>query len=546
MVTNDITLDGDIRLAGPLAQLVQTHTGTSTIINTTLGVKGKLLVDQDSKIPSLYRYGYMSSPVNSGINNYTIESVLKDGTDIDKPKDITFVSGFDGSFTTTGISLADYWIYTYAPASTGRADWVQTFKSGTINRGEGYIFKGPGRVQNYTFSGTPNDGDFNTTLPIGAGENYLIGNPFPSAMNTKKFIQDNLDHTTGTLYLWEHKESALGEGNGIDGHVFGGYIGGYATINLTTGVAADTPSDGTSGLGSESYTEPLPYIAIGQGFFIEGDKAIGAPIIFNNSQRAYVTEGSESVFFRGTKKSSKTVSSKVSTTNLLPVIKLGFEYKNTDETLIHHQIAISFQETNSFGFDKGYDSKVYETGNTDIYWKFPTDDNKYVIAGVQAISNELEVPLELTMNYTGEVNLMVDQIQNVSRDIYITDKLTGTSYNVKNKKTTLTLDKGVYTDRFVLSFTENKALSVEDDILSAETSIYADNKNNNIVISKNTEVEIKKVELFDILGKKVALWKIKEQKSTYQLDIKKQLPTGIYIVKMNTNKGDSNKKVVIE
>ncbi|MCL7765393.1 hypothetical protein MPF19_18385, partial [Polaribacter sp. Z014] len=425
VVTNDITLDGDIRLAGTLAQLVQTHTGTSTITSSVSGTMGNLLVDQNSEIPSLYRYGYMSSPVNSGVNNYTIEDVLKDGTDPSNPKDITFVGGYDGA-TTDPISLADHWIYTYAPGSDGRSNWVHQYKSGTIARGDGFIFKGPGRKQNYTFVGTPNDGDFSSTKSIAAGDSYLIGNPFPSAMNTMKFIQDNFAHTTGTLYFWEHHESILGEGSGIDGHIFGGYIGGYATINYVTGVAADKIADisindnnGTSGLGSQTYKEPEPYIAIGQGFFIEGDKAGGAPIVFNNSQRAYVTEGDQSVFFKTSKKSSKTVSNN----NLLPIIKVGFEYKNTEETLLHHQIAVSFQETNSFDFDKGYDSKVYGTANTDIYWKFPSDDNKYVIAGVQEISNELEVPLELTMENTGEVHLMVDQIQNVSRDIYITDKL---------------------------------------------------------------------------------------------------------------------------
>ncbi|UWD31341.1 T9SS type A sorting domain-containing protein [Polaribacter sejongensis] len=551
VVTNDITLDGDIRLAGTLAQLVQTHTGTSTITSSVSGTMGNLLVDQNSEIPSLYRYGYMSSPVNSGVNNYTIEGVLRDGTAPSNPKEITFIDGYDGSFTSTGISLADYWIYTYAPGSDGRSDWAHQYKSGTINRGEGYIFKGPGRAQNYTFSGTPNDGDFSTTSKIASGESYLIGNPYPSAMNTKKFIQDNLANTTGTLYFWEHHESVLGEGDGIAGHVFGGYIGGYATINFVTGVAADrienlsiNNDSGTSGLGDQEYKEPLPYIAMGQGFFIEGDAVIETPqaVNFNNSQRAYVTEGDESVFFKTSKKSSKTAS----TTNLLPIIKLGFEYKNTEETLLHHQIAVSFQGTNSFDFDKGYDSQVYQIGNTDIYWKFPNDDNNYVIAGVQGISNELEVPLELVMDYSGQVNLMVDEIQNVSRDIYITDKLTGTSYDVKNEKITLTLEKGVYTDRFVLNFTENAALSVDDEILATSTNIYADNENNNIVVSKDGDVEINKVEMFDILGKKVSVWEIKEQKNTYQLEIKKQIPTGIYIVKMNTNKGETNKKVIIE
>ncbi|WP_282071465.1 PA14 domain-containing protein [Polaribacter atrinae] len=550
VVTNDITLDGDIRLAGTLAQLVQTHTGASTITSTIVGTMGNLLVDQNSEIPSLYRYGYMSSPVNSGTNIYTIEDVLKDGTDPTTPKDITFVPGYDGSFdetNTLAISLADYWIYTYSPESNGRTNWAHQYKDGEINSGDGFIFKGPGKLpgQNYTFVGTPNDGKFETFNTLGAGEDYLIGNPFPSAMNAKKFINDNLNETTGTLYFWEHKESAIGEGQGIDGHIFGGYIGGYATLNLSGGVAANSivsnNNNGTSGTESTtSYTTPLPYIAIGQGFFIEG--SAGGTIEFNNSQRAYVTEGTESVFFKTSEQASKSKT----TSNALPFIKLGFEYYNEDNLFLHHQIGISFQATNSFAFNKGYDSEAYETGKTDMYWKFPNDDKNYVIAGVQEISNELEVPLEVIVNYSGQVNIMVDETENVTRDIYITDKLTGTSYDLTSDKITLTLDKGKYTDRFVLNFSESSVLGLDDDLLATFTNIYADNDNNNIVISKSQEIEIQKVELFDILGKKVSIWNIKEQKDTYRLDIKKQIPTGIYIVKMNTNKGETNKKVVIE
>ncbi|MCL7765514.1 hypothetical protein MPF19_19020, partial [Polaribacter sp. Z014] len=368
--------------------------------------------------------------------------------------------------------------YTYSPATNGRSNWEHQYDNLPINRGDGYIFKGPGKVdgQNYTFTGTPNDGDFDTALPIGAGQDYLIGNPFPSAMNARKFIEDNFNQTTATLYFWEHKESALGEGNGIDGHIFGGYIGGYATINLAGAVAADAPANtsnnnsGTSGLTSSTpYTTPLPYIAIGQGFFIQGDPTTGGAINFNNSQRAYVTEGAKSVFFKSSKKTSTSKTS----SNLLPLIKLGFEYKNEKDLFIHHQIGISFLESNSFAFDKGYDSEIYEAGKTDMYWKFPNTNKKYVIAGVQEISDNLEVPLEITMGSSGTIDVMADEIKNVSNTLFITDKLTGTSYHITDGKITLTLEKGTYTDRFVLAFKEATVLGLDEDTLTADTNIYA-------------------------------------------------------------------------
>ncbi|WP_165731889.1 T9SS type A sorting domain-containing protein [Polaribacter sp. 20A6] len=662
VVTDGIELDGEIRLSGSLAQLVQTHESESSVVGN-----GQLFVDQNSEVPSIYRYNYMSSPVTSlNADTYTLETVLRDGTDLNNPKAINFVSGYDGAFTGTGISLADYWVYTYAPASNGRANWAHKYKNGTIKKGEGYTFKGPGRNQNYTFVGTPNDGEFNTTQ-INAGESYLIGNPFPSALNARKFLTDNSE-TISTLYFWQHVAET--EASGTAGHNFGGYIGGYAAQNIsmatkvktgetspvnyileaegateTTGLISDIlnlissvvnlnsrdyikfsniprgvetlkinyaslltksfnikidnidkgnftfPSTGLfynditfnicipagsditftatndSGVlymnnltfidddgliscspdsgGSEYenlYKTPEPYIAIGQGFFVEG---IGTgQIKFNNSQREYKTEGDgTSIFLKTNKKTAVKTA-----TNNLPILKLGMNYSNDEGSNLHRQIGVSFNQANSFGYEKGYDSEMYDVNPTDFYWKFPNDANSYVISGVQEISDALEVPLEVIVSENSIITIGIDEINNINKNVYIKDKLTGQTQKINDVSAAYQLEAGTYTERFVLAFeaAEDTVLGVEEDIFTGKTSVYADNDNNNIVISKNQEVNIQKVELFDILGKKVSTWNINEQKPTYQLDIKKQIITGVYIVKMNTDKGIMSKKVVIE
>ncbi|MGJ8760827.1 MAG: T9SS type A sorting domain-containing protein [Polaribacter sp.] len=665
VVTNDIELNGNIRLSGT-SQLVQTHTSLSTVSGS-----GLLFVDQKSEVPSKYRYNYMSSPVTTlGENTYTLETVLRNGTITNTPKEITYVSGYDGAVNGTDISLADYWVYTYAAGSNGRSNWEHKYKDGAINKGDGYIFKGPGQEQNYTFVGTPNDGEFNTINEINPGQSYLIGNPFPSAMNARKFIEDNEDSITGTLYFWQHVGED--EDEGTAGHNFAGYIGGYATQNKTMGTAANATSqnepvnytleaedalegdgfeisipmigfsvvslnnedhitfpnisrgvdslrityasfydktlkikinnvdrgeitfpntgllykelkialcmeagsnvtltsstDGHSifvdkivfkdedgqiscapSTGGEEYADkyktPEPYIAVGQGFFIEGNTTNGK-IVFNNSQREYITkESGESVFFKSEKKTTEKSS------NLgLPILKLGMNYSNTLGNNLHRQIGISFNQTNSFEYEKGYDSEIYDINPTDFYWKFPNNTSSYVIAGVQQISNELEVPLEVVVNQNSVITINIDEIENINQDIYIKDKLTGKTQKINDASATYQLKKGTYTDRFVLAFitAQDAVLSIENELLSTYTNVYADNKNNQIVISKNNDVEINNIALFNILGKKVILWDIKEQKSDYQLDIYKQLPTGVYIVKMDTNKGITSKKVVIE
>jgi hypothetical protein len=76
---------------------------------------------------------------------------------------------------------------------------------------------------------------------------------------------------------------------------------------------------------SYNYTEPKPYIPIGQGFFVEGDANDGGTIVFNNSQREYKKEGSESVFFKTSSK--KPHANSISNTS---VIKLGMDFNDSD------------------------------------------------------------------------------------------------------------------------------------------------------------------------------------------------------------------------
>ena len=555
VVTNEIIIkdtNDEIRLISSdntnKAQLIQTHKTASKVTGN-----GKLLVDQNSTVPSKYRYNYLSSPVHTlNATTFTIEDVLKDGTiptsATSTITDINFVSGYDGN-TTSPISIADHWIYTYATGSNGRSGWSHKYKSETISQTDGFTFKGPGAAQNYTFVGTPKDGELTTT--INAGDSYLVGNPYASAMSSKKFIQDNLDVTNGSLYFWEHvgEESSS---NGSEGHNYGGYVGGYAVRNLSGGVAANSVVDnnnsnnGTPTLGGGSYTEPKAFIAIGQGFFIQGDDVLSGPIVFNNSQREYVQEGANSYFFKSENKKS---AAKTSLTNTLPIIKLGMSYTNDNNFNLHRQLAISFKDNNSFDFDKGYDTEIYDVGTTDIYWKFPNSDEKYVITGVQSISEELEIPLELVISKDGQVTISIDEWNAIDRNVYIIDKLTSTSYLLNDESIVLTLAKGTYTDRFVLAFSEttkSQVLGIEDAILENNVSIYLDNNSKELVIDNNSNLELKKVTLFNLLGQKAAEWNTIET-NTIQNRLKiNTISESIYIVNIATEKGNISKKILVK
>jgi len=408
----------------------------------------------------------------------------------------------------------------------------------------------------------------------------------------KEFIEDNTDAITGVLYFWEHVSEL--NATGTAGHNFAGYIGGYATRTIATGVSAinaarnsgpvdidieavsfraipssveglriryraanaidlevrengnllldaqgatvavfELPASGgfteftinacvvaggdisllnlssnaieidylnifdadgvvacapnVGAPGDFTYTEPAPYIPIGQGFFVGAD-ADGGTITFDNSQREYITEGAgQSVFL----KSDAKTAAKSTRNNFtdLPVIKLGMSFKDTfDNNDYHRQIAISFSPFQSFAYDKGYDAEMFDIGATDFYWKFPELDNKFIITGVGTIENSLEVPLEIVMGYSGGVSIMIDEMKNVDQQVYINDKVTGVSYELIGGVANLNLEQGTYTDRFVLAFTPNEVLAT-DGILNAFTNMYLDNLNRNVVVNKTQDID---------------------------------------------------------
>ena len=168
-------------------------------------------------------------------------------------KNVTFTSsGYNG--ITSPLTIADYWIWKYANLESDNYSlWQHARSTSTIQVGEGFTMKGPGSglvssEQNYELEGKPNNGDIDLT--INAGNDYLVGNPYPSAIDAHEFILDNgntiagTGATTGTLYFWEH----WGGGS----HNLAEYQGGYATYTLSGGVPAaamgtNDPDVGTGG-----------------------------------------------------------------------------------------------------------------------------------------------------------------------------------------------------------------------------------------------------------------------------------------------------------
>lgn len=528
-ITHYLKLDGKIDLDGD-SQLVQI--GYSDFDPTSSGTLEK---DQQGTY-NLFTYNHWSSPVGtsnntSNNNDYTIANTLKDGTDPDNLQNISFIGGYNGT-NGSPIGIADYWIWKYSNDNGTYTQWQHARSTGTILAGEGYTMKGvdgslgsESSEQNYAFVGKPNSGVI--TLPIAAGNSYLIGNPYPSAIDATSFINDNTG-TTGVIYIWQH----WGGGS----HSLGQYQGGYATYSLSGGVAATSHPD-VSGTGSGTKI-PENYIPVSQGFFVEGG-ATNSTIRFRNTQRVLVKEApGESVFIRQSQ--NRDINDGPQSSDKRLKLRLGLISPQNYKA----QLLVTVDSNATMGVDWGYDALEFGSYPENMYWII--EDGKYTIQGINEITKTTILPIGLHTVETGISSFKIDALNNAPNDmeLYIHDKETDVYHNLKLGQFDIFLNAGHYLDRFEITFSNTPILS-NDDIVSTSINTYYNNANNTLVINNPESKNIDSVRLINILGQDVFAAKSIKVTNYTELNINK-LSTGVYTIKLESEGYTLTKKVIVE
>ena len=516
-----LKLDGFIDLEGE-SQLIQGEESTLDPIS-----KGKIERDQQGTADT-YTYNYWSSPVtlqNSTSNNFAISDVIRDGTDPNNPVAINFISsGHDGS-PTNPIGIADHWIWKYANLiSDDYSSWQHVRQTSTLNAGEGFTMKGPGTGsiitdQNYVFSGKPNNGDIDLT--INAGNDYLVGNPYPSAIDANEFISDNTN-TSGTLYFWEH----WGGGS----HIRKEYQGGYAIYNLSGGVPALAPDPDVAQIGVGTKT-PSQYIPVGQGFFVTGIS--NGSINFENDQRIFVKEaGSNSLFIRSSNTTSNSQTNELEADDRMK-FRIGFNSGYSMQ--LHRQLLLTIDENTTTDVDWAYDAILNEDQIDDMFWMINND--KYIIQGSNNSDVTAVYPIGIKVNEDGLNSITIDELKNVPEDIniYVHDIDLGLYHDLRVEDYEVFLNAGEYLNRFEITFDNtNNTLSIDDEINENLDILYSNDKEKIILINPNL-IAIQSIELFNIVGQSIHTIKniSGSDYSEYNVD---NLSTGTYIIKLRTAK----------
>ncbi|MFV7233950.1 T9SS sorting signal type C domain-containing protein [Flavobacterium sp. ZB4R12] len=379
-------------------------------------------------------------------------------------------------------------------------NWKQESAATVMSKGIGYIVRGPQNYDSVTaadfpavFVGVPNNGAFSLT-GISADKLYLIGNPYPSALDADKFLTDNSSVLDGTLYFWTHNTAiqlATNITNGSAGSGTYAYTSDdYASYNLTGGVGTTAISGGTV---------PSGKIASGQAFFTSSKLApTGSSVVFNNTMRVGVggITGDNSQFFKMTK-SSKTISA-------IEKHRIWLNLTNTQGAF--KQMLVGYVSNATNGYDNAFDGESFDGNQFVDFYSVNQDKNLTIQGRALPFDEKDEVPLGYTSTIEGAFSIAIDQVDGllVSQDIFIEDKNTNVINNLKQGAYNFSTEAGTFNDRFVLRYINtitNKTL-VTGDFETLDNTVLVSNKNKQIKINSSVEA-INKVQVYDLSGKSV-------------------------------------------
>ncbi|WP_418602334.1 LamG-like jellyroll fold domain-containing protein [Hwangdonia sp.] len=538
-----LELNGTLDLEGD-SQLIQTQ--HSDLVTSAVG---KILRRQEGT-SSLYRYNYWASPVGAigattlSNNNATTNNTNNSAYTLNTLKD---EMGINFSFTSSHHEvgkISTYWLYTYINGLT-YWDWAVLDTNTPIEPGVGYTQKGTGNAgleQQYTFDGKPNNGTIlvNVTDKGGAGSEpsvskteYLLGNPYPSALDIHKFIDDNAGVIDGTLQLWQQWAG--------NSHQLRDYEGGYAQVNKTGSIRAYqfVGIEGATNGSQDGTLTPSRYLPVGQGFITE---IVGnGNVEFNNSQRVFIKESDAdgtynngSSFFKNgnDKTKNKDASAKNNEQNEFKKIRLELNAVSGPAT--RRELLLGFSNTTTDGFDYGYEAECTDSNNNDLNLDF--EGKNMNIQAYSDITDDKIVALNFKSSDTNTFEIKMTETEGIddTQDIYLRDNLTGTYFDLtKNKAYSFTSEQGKFNKRFEIVFqSEQKSLSVEENKHSANFVYYQNNTNT--LFAKKLSAPVTRLAVINMKGQTV--FEIKNvSQTTLNNGLKlANLSTGTYVVCLRT------------
>lgn len=501
IVKGDLTLNSDKTITVNTNDYVQVN--KSLINNGTFNIKdtGQFIQVNDDG-------------VNSGSGTFSMERKVT----VARTTDYVYWSSPVSNFYLGNVNPDSWLLYKWIPTvprvyASDFGDWQATPKTEIMEKGKGYIIRGPYTNPTATFTNAaPNNLPNNGVIPVGVirgsyngpdytyalgnttlavikeDDNYnLLGNPYPSAVDLKKFLAFNTNLIDG-VRLWTHGTSILP--SSINGQSF--YNSGTYTYNATDYITATV-------LGSS--TGPGDYaIASGQGFFVTLDNFAPNPgtVTFNNSMRSDPFSGTvynNSIFYR--KQNNEDV---ITSRIWLDIINnLG----SSSRTLVGYIQNATLQD------DQLFDASLIIENELNIYSlindepqiiqgrPLPLDQEDIVALGVIVQSKSTNY-LPSKNFYTIAIGAVDGLFEDASQPIYLEDKEMNIIHDLRLHPYVFSSEDGRFDNRFVLRYTN---YSLEKTTYNSIHNSVEISSNTSEISIKSAVEKIKKVTVYDVLGR---------------------------------------------
>ena len=403
-----------------------------------------------------------------------------------------------------------------------------TYYAGTST----YVFPG-------VFTGTLNNGTYSKTLNTANGAYTATGNPYPSPISVRAFFNQNGltaggSSSTGVLaggsgiYFWRKKNDFT--------------VSTYATVTLL-GLQANAATPEAGGPSNPEYSntggqQMSGYfggginnnsnwiISPGQGFIVKANASLNNPqLIFNNAMRRTAPATGGQPFFKGLDNNSSRF------------------WLNLSSATAFSQVLVGYTPETTLGMDFGYDAtRLDETNSNNVVLYTTVDDNKMAIEARPAFDSSDVLPLSYTAVVPGQYTFTLDNAEGVfedGQDIFLKDKLVGTTHNISEGAYNFTTAAGDFGDRFEIVYMQPSLGTANPELNANSVIVYQQGNTINIT---SGDLDMTDVTIYDVRGSKIYTKSgiNATETSISNLAVQQQ----VLIIEINTLKGKVTKKII--